>query len=148
MQPDLAEDTFFLHRKKIYFPEGLPAFETVQDYILIANEAEAPFIWLQSVTHKSLAFITIDPFLINQDYLPDLAEDDVSLLKIEDEEDVFILSIVNMKNSPDQGITANLVSPIVINWKKQLGKQVILQNHQKYSVRFRIEQQPAESKTS
>lgn len=124
--------------KELHFPQGLPAFETFKEFFIVSNEKEAPFLWLQSKKQASLAFVTIDPFLVLADYLPDISDDDVSLLKIENEEDVLILSIVNIANQSSQEITANLLSPVVINWKRQLGKQVILQNHQKYSVRTKI----------
>ncbi len=128
------------HQKSIFFAEGLPAFETHNHFLLIWNEEEAPFIWLQSQSSAQLAFITIDPFLINSDYLPDIPDEDVEALKIADQKDVFILSIVNIRNNPKLVVTANLLSPIVINWKEQLGKQVILNNHQLYSVRHPIPQ--------
>jgi flagellar assembly factor FliW len=123
----------------ITFAEGLPAFEMVKEFRLVSNEEEAPFIWLQAAHTPNLSFITIDPFLVYPEYRPDISDNDVKLLQIEDEEDALILSIVNIHKDNKQGITANLVSPIVINWKKHLGKQVILQNHLNYSVKYRID---------
>jgi flagellar assembly factor FliW len=126
------------HEKNIHFPEGLPAFETVHDFLLIWKEEEAPFLWLQAEDQPQLAFITIDPFLVCPDYTPDVSDEDVDFLKIENQEDAVILSIVNVRNNPDFLITANLLSPLIINWKEKIGKQVILRNNQKYSVRFEI----------
>ena len=123
----------------IHFPEGLPAFENVKDFVIISNEEEAPFLWLQAVAVPNLAFITIDPFLICPEYLPDICDDDVDALKIETEEDVIILSIVNIRNNAENGVTANLVGPVVINWREKLGKQVILRNHLSYSVKYIID---------
>ncbi len=141
MTPEVTNNQFVLQHQIITMPIGLPAFETVNDYMMIANEEEEPFIWLQSTENKSLAFITIDPFLICPSYLPDIPNDDISFLEIEKEEDAFILSIVNI-NNPDIGtITANLVSPLVINWKTCRAKQAILQNHHLYSVRHIIDPQ-------
>lgn len=127
------------HHKSIHFPDGLPAFESAKEFVIISNEEEAPFLWLQAVSTPNLAFVTIDPFLVFPEYRPDIGDDDVSALQIENEEDVLILGIVNISSDPEEGITANLVGPVVINWRKRLGKQVILQNHQKYSVRYRID---------
>ena len=78
-----AEEPFLLQRKVISFPWGLPAFEDVHDYVLIANEDEAPFIWLQAVTDETLAFITVDPFLVLPNYLPDIPDDEAESLEIE-----------------------------------------------------------------
>lgn len=134
------ENTILQHKKNIHFPEGLPAFEQVKEFVILANEEEAPFMWLQAVNVPNLAFILVDPFLINPDYRPDICDADVKRLELDDPSDAFVLAIVNIRNNDDQGITVNLVGPIVINWRKQIGKQVIIQNHLKYSVRHKIDQ--------
>ncbi|MDF2549559.1 MAG: flagellar assembly protein FliW [Chlamydiales bacterium] len=135
---NLIEGMPLQHTKSIHFPNGLPAFEFAKEFVLLTNEEEEPFLWLQSVILPNLAFVTIDPFLIYPDYKADISDDDVSFLKLEKEEDAFLLAIVNVRNNEDEGITANLVSPIVINNRSKIGKQVILQNHLRYSVRYRI----------
>ncbi len=127
------------HSKNIHFPDGLPAFEEVKDFLLIANEEEAPFMWLQAAAVPNLAFVVVDPFVIHPDYQPDIPDMEVRALGIENEEDVFIVSIVNIRQNEEQGITANLVGPIVMNWASMVGKQVILNNHLDYSVKHRIE---------
>lgn len=126
--------------KAIHFPEGLPGFERVHDFVLINNEEEAPFLWLQSTNIPNLAFIAVDPFLVLPNYRPDIGDADVAFLDIEKEEDVLMLSIVNISSDPNEGTTANLVGPIIINWENKRGKQVILQNHQEFSVKYRIDQ--------
>jgi flagellar assembly factor FliW len=127
-------------KKAIFFPDGLPAFETIHEFEIISNSEEAPFLWLQAINNPNLAFITIDPFIVHPKYRPDISDADVKALKIENEEDVLIMSIVNIHSTQDQGITANLVSPVVINHAEGLGKQVILKNHLKYKVKHRIDQ--------
>ncbi|MCH1429959.1 MAG: flagellar assembly protein FliW [Chlamydiales bacterium] len=124
--------------KIVHFPEGLPAFEEVKDFVLINNKEEAPFLWLQAVTMPELAFVAIDPFLICPDYRPEISEADLKQLKVSKKEDVLILSIVNMKDKVSKGITTNLVGVILINWKEKIGKQVIIKNHQSYSIKFAI----------
>jgi len=126
--------------KIIHFSAGLPGFENVRDFCVISNEEEAPFLWLQSTTVPNLAFITVDPFLIFPEYRPNIGDEDVESLHIEREEDVLMLSIVNISQDPEEGTTANLVGPIVINWSTKIGKQIILQNHQDFSVKYRIDQ--------
>ena len=76
--------------------------------------------------------------LVEEQYLPDVPDEDVALLKVEKEEDIFLLSVVNIKNDPELEITTNLLSPIVVSWKEGLGKQVILRNHYLYSVKHAI----------
>ena len=130
-------------QRQIHFPQGLPAFEQVKDFMIITNEEEAPFLWLQAANIPNLAFITIDPFLVMPSYRPDICDADVEALEIENPEDTFILGIVTIHKEPN-GITCNLVSPVVINWKKQLGKQVILNNHKDYAVQYRIDNLPTD----
>ena len=141
VQTNITENTIFHNNKKIFFPEGIPAFESVSEFTLVANEEEAPFLWLQAALMPNLAFITIDPFLIYPDYRPDICDEDVQILQLSSEEEAFVLSVVTIHNTPPITITTNLVSPIIINWKKSLGKQVILKNHIDYSVKHRIDDQ-------
>lgn len=129
-----------LHKRSLHFPDGLPAFEAIKAFTLIANEEEEPFLWLQATDRPALAFVCIDPFLVYPEYRPDICDDDVNALEITTEEEAFLLSIVNIHNPNGQGVTANLVSPVVINWEKGIGKQVILQNHRNFSVKYRIDQ--------
>ena len=95
---------------------------------------------VEAVKEKGLAFVTIDPFLIYPDYQADLSDADVEVLQLRSAEEAFLLSVVNIRHNTGEGITANLVSPIVINHVKLIAKQVILKNHTDYSVRFRIDQ--------
>lgn len=142
MQPATSKETEIkkqMTQKVISFSEGIPAFEYVKEFVIISNEEEAPFLWLQAVSTSNLAFLTIDPFLVLSSYRPDISEADVEQLKIESPEDVMLLSIVNLRHNADGVVTANLVSPIVINWREKIGKQVILKNHLEYSVRHVIE---------
>ena len=141
MQPLVAnveQETVLQKREKICFSEGLPAFENIREFVLVANSDEAPFLWLQAVNDPNLAFITIDPFLVFPAYRPDIPAEDVEELKITSPDDVFITCIVNIKHATTQGATANLVSPVVINWKEGIGKQIILANYQHYLVKFKI----------
>lgn len=123
------------HKNTIHFPKGLPAFENSKDFVLIAQEEEAPFMWLQALDTPNLAFIVADPFTLYSDYSPDVLEEDCETLGIQKPEDAFLVCIVNVRQNETQGITTNLVSPIVINWKTRTAHQVILRNHLDYSVK-------------
>lgn len=131
------ERIVFDKEKQFFFPEGVPGFRSVRNFVIAANEQETPFIWLQGVTPRSFAFITIDPFLIESNYVPEIEERDLNQLEISDPEETFILSVVTIH--PEQKkMTANLVSPILINRKKRKGKQIILKNHRDYSIYYKI----------
>lgn len=112
--------------KVIAFPEGLPGFEEEKEFVIINNEDEEnPFCWLQSVKNPDLAFVIVDPFFVFSDYSVDLSKTVQEKLKIKDEKDVAVYSIVVVPEDLKK-MTANLLGPIVINVRERLGKQVIL----------------------
>ncbi|WP_312668487.1 flagellar assembly protein FliW [Tissierella praeacuta] len=129
--------------KIIYFQEGIPAFEEEKEFVLILNEdKESPFHSLQSVNKEELSFIVVNPFEIFDDYdilLPDIA---INKLKIEKEEDLNIYTIVVIPEDIKK-MTTNLAGPIVINRKKMLGKQVILDD-ERYTTKHFIFNQDSE----
>lgn len=112
--------------KVIYFQEGIPAFEDEKEFVVILNEdKENPFHWLQSVKNPDLSFVILNPFEIFGDYDVLLPETAIKKLNIEKEEDVTIYSMVVIPEDMVK-MTTNLLGPIVVNTKKMLGKQVIL----------------------
>ncbi|WP_313757467.1 flagellar assembly protein FliW [Tissierella sp.] len=129
--------------KIIYFQEGIPAFEEEKEFVLILNEdKENPFHSLQSVNKEELSFIVINPFEIFNDYdilLPDIA---INKLEIKKEEDLNIYTIVVIPEDIKK-MTTNLLGPIVINRKKMLGKQVILDD-ERYTTKHFIFNQDSE----
>ena len=72
--------------KIINFEEGIPAFEEEKEFIIILNEdKENPFHWLQSINNQDLSFIVINPFEIFSDYDILLPQTAINKLKIERE---------------------------------------------------------------
>lgn len=110
------------------FPEGIPGFEDSKRYIIINNpDEENPFDWLQSVDNGDLAFVIINPFFIKPDYDIVIPQSALEKLKIKDESDVALYSIVVVSEKIED-MTVNLTGPIVINIKEKLAKQVILED--------------------
>lgn len=126
----------------INFPEGILGFEEEKQFVIINNEDEYnPFHWLQSVQNPELAFVIINPFFVFPNYdiiLPKSAQDK---LKIEDEKDVAIYSIVVVPEDMEK-MTTNLSGPIVINAEKKLGKQVILDDDRYTTKHYVFQQNP------
>ncbi|MDR7856920.1 flagellar assembly protein FliW [Tissierella sp.] len=112
--------------KIIKFQEGIPGFEEEKEFIIVLNEDEEnPFHFLQSVKNLDLSFVILNPFEIFSDYdilLPEIA---TNKLMIEKQEEVAIYSMVVVPEDMTK-MTTNLLGPIVINTRKRLGKQVIL----------------------
>jgi len=101
------------------------------------NKVEASeqscFVWLQSLELANLAFLLIDPFSFYPEYEFNLSEKDVIELEIENASDILVLTTVSLPKGAPQNMTSNLLAPIIINSKKQIGKQVIL-NENNYSI--------------
>ena len=113
-------------------PMGLLGFERMKDYLLVANAAEEPFQWLQVKDNAALAFVVIDPFLVQPDYQPDIPQADVEFLGLADPHDALLVNIVTVY-SPTRA-TVNLKGPVIFNRRTMVGKQVVLANANAYSI--------------
>ncbi len=111
--------------RAIMMKAGILGFEHLKRYVLLVQDEEILFWWFQSVDDGSVAFVVINSFVIKPDYKPIIQDNDVELLEIESPEDVILMSIVTIRSDPFR-VTANLRAPIVINLKKRLAKQIIL----------------------
>ncbi|WP_339325245.1 flagellar assembly protein FliW [Paenibacillus sp. FSL W8-0194] len=105
-----------------HFPKGIPGFEEEKRFVLISNQEE-PFQYLQSLQEKYLSFLIADPFLFYPDYEFELPDPDSKELKIEDE--MLIRCMITLRD-PVETSTMNLLAPLVLNPKLQLGKQIVL----------------------
>lgn len=111
------------------FERGIPGFEEYKEYALIpADASEAtPFFFLQSVEEEEVSFFLVDPFTFFGDYDVKLGDQQVERLALEDPADAIVLTTITAA-SDLKDATTNLKAPIVINNKKRLGMQVVLDN--------------------
>lgn len=120
----------------ITFFDSIPGFNDKKHFIFLCSREKGPFIVMQSVDEENLAFITINPWEVLKDYefkINDLVK---KRLKIESPKEILVLVICNIRGRLES-MTVNLAAPIVINYKKRLGKQVILDNSN-YQVRHPV----------
>jgi len=120
----------------ISFKAGIPGFENLEDFVLLPLADESPFIIMQSVSDPDVAFVTVEPGNLIQDYEFEISDKAEKELKIESISNLLILNIITLKNQIKDS-TANLSAPIVINLEEKLGKQIILDD-QRYQVRFKV----------
>lgn len=111
----------------ITFLDSIPGFNDIRRFIFLYSKENWPFIIMQSVENENLAFITINPWEVLDDYEFEISDLVKNKLEIESSEDILVLAICNLREK-FKNMTANLVAPVVINFKKRLGKQVILDN--------------------
>ena len=121
----------------ITFENGLPGFQQYTKYILLGLDADLPLALLQSTEDEQVGFVVGYPFAFKSDYIFDLSEDDKEQLLLEKESDVATYTVITLKeNFADS--TINLLAPIIINTKQKLGKQIVLQDSEKYPLRYQI----------
>ncbi|ULL19454.1 flagellar assembly protein FliW [Paenibacillus sp. H1-7] len=111
----------------ITFPQGLPGFEELQQYVIVQSSEEEPFAFLQSISNKELSFVITNPFLFFSDYEFQLSEGVQEELGINNEQEVAVWTIVTVSTNVEN-ITTNLLAPVVVNVKKRVGRQIILHN--------------------
>ena len=137
-------DTKFLgeitieEKEIIQFPNGLPGFEKITEFVILPLEKDSPFAILQSIKQQEIGFVIALPFVFKQDYAFDVMEEDKEELKLESPEDLITYSIVTLKE-PFNNSTLNLQAPVLINHKQKIAKQLVLQDASKYPLRFPIE---------
>jgi len=107
-----------------HFPDGLPAFEYVHEFVLLCPPDIMPFFIMQALEPKDLTFVCIDPFLVCPGYSPVISEADVKALNLVRREEVFLFSVVTVRKNMGE-ITANLQAPVVINIQTGIGRQIL-----------------------
>lgn len=113
------------------FPNGLLGFEDVQEFAVVAADGEGAYSWLQSIDHAHLSFLAVVPRFFFDDYAPEIPDADAAELGITSDTHTQLLALVTIS---DEGITANLLGPIVVNVRTRTARQIVL-SEQKYSVR-------------
>jgi flagellar assembly factor FliW len=113
---------------------GILGFEHLKKYALHIRDDNNPFWWLQSLEDGAIAFVVINPYYAKADYELMISDNDVKLLEIEGVEDVVLLAILTIRQNPFS-VSMNLRAPIVINAKKKIAKQIVLEDAQ-YPVQY------------
>ncbi|MCL1958628.1 MAG: flagellar assembly protein FliW [Spirochaetes bacterium] len=111
-------------KQKVSIPQGLFGFEEYVEYVLLDSE-NPPFLWLQSVDEKEIAFVLINPFLFRKDYEANITNEELAEIGIKSSDNALVFVIVTI---PQDGgpMTANLQGPLIINKENMTGMQAIL----------------------
>jgi len=119
-------DVDISEHRPISFPLGLPGFPDQKRFVLMEHKPGSPFMWLQSADSPNLAFVVMDPFLIQSNYLQDLPPRDREMVLGKTDTPPLVLTIVNIPHGAPREMTVNLLGPLVIDAEARTGKQVIL----------------------
>jgi len=118
-----------------HFPDGLYGFEGAGDYALITKEDEdVTLMWLQSTQSTAPCFVVFDPFNVAEGYAPKVENSDLRHLEAKDESELSFFVIAVVPDDISQ-ISVNLKSPVVVNKKTRVARQVILAN-QDYPIKY------------
>ncbi|MBR0257647.1 MAG: flagellar assembly protein FliW [Synergistaceae bacterium] len=117
----------------LFFPRGIPAFETNHSWILVGNDDSA-VKWLQSLDDGELALPVTSPDAIQPDYNARIPDDELTLIGGKNLTDLALLIVVSIPEAAPWNMTANLRAPIVINIKTRKAVQVIALNEE-YPIR-------------
>lgn len=111
--------------KLIEFPQGLPGFEDLHNFIILEVAQTKPIYWLQSTESKYIALPVILTFEILDDYYIDIRDNELDELYVQSQNDLLIMNVVVIPEAIEK-MTVNLAAPIVINAVKGIGKQIIV----------------------
>jgi flagellar assembly factor FliW len=117
---------------RIRLPLGLLGFEQFNNFSLVTNPQEEPFLRLQALDEPHLAFLAMSPLGVILGYEPKIPDADADFLELRRSMDQLIFNLVSLRG--DGRATINLKGPIVLNRLTLVAKQVILVNASSYSV--------------
>ena len=126
----------------IFFPFGIYGFEDYHRFVLIHDEEDEGgiFMWLQSVDTEDLCFIVIEPETIDTDYSPKFPNDILKKVCTESENDIRYI-VMSVIRSDIKKSTVNMLSPIVLNPKKNVALQVVLDPSEPQNSKYKTKQE-------
>jgi flagellar assembly factor FliW len=130
---------------------GILGFDEYIRFILVEQEGQEPFKWLQSLEKPELAFLIIDPLCIKKDYTVEINPVDLVALKAKNIHDIKILVLVSIPNNQPSLMSANLQAPIAINKREMKAAQLVLSESgydTSHSIIHELEQRHTEAKAS
>src|SRR6056297_557491 len=129
----------------VLFKQGLPGFELLRKFAVIALTDTKPIQWLVSLEDKEVSLPVIDPWLVRYDYQLDIPKNICNYLSITNEEKIFILTVVRIPGSKPEAMTINLAAPIIINLDNNQALQYIPEKSE-YTIRHFLKEELERSK--
>ena len=118
------------------FDEGIPGFPKDHRFVLLGEEEDSPFCYLQSIDNAELAFVLVNPLDLEPTYEPKVPQEQLEGLGELKDGSLLVYAIVVVPEDVTQ-MTANLKAPVVIHVHTKKGKQMITENDE-YPIRYKI----------
>jgi flagellar assembly factor FliW len=112
----------------VNLPLGMVGFPNLKRYILFPHKTGSAFFWLQSLERPDLAFVLINPLMVEANYQITLSGSDRKLLDIKDPNQIQVWAVVTIPHGAPDSMTANLKAPVVLNLENRLMAQIILES--------------------
>ncbi len=118
------------------FPHGLPGFNDEKEFAFIPYQADSPFAFLQSMINPDLTLMVVEPFTFFPDYKFEIDDQTLGEFGLADDNPPQVFNVVRI---PEQlaEMTANLLAPVLINWRDRRAGQIVLEKTG-YTVRHRL----------
>ncbi len=129
------KDIEVLEENIITFKNGIPGFSELKKFILIEDENNKIFTWLQSIEDGDISIALLDMKNIMTEYDPKIKKEMIEELG-EIKNNLLVYNVVVIPENIED-IRVNLVAPIVINLSTNKGVQVIVENKE-YKVKHYI----------
>ena len=111
----------------LQFPEGLPGFESLREFVLRQEADLLPVVFLVSLSEPQVSLPVILARHLRPDYQLCLSEEDRRTLNVTEDAapgaNLLCLAVLNLGDGARP--CANLLAPIVINTANSKAKQVI-----------------------
>lgn len=113
----------------IQFPCGIYGFENLKRFVILNedNSDDSSILWFQAVDDAFPCLVTLNPADFYKDFMPKLSSDDMKFFNTSDSGTLSYLSFA-VVNSDITKTAINVKSPIALDMKNKIGKQVILEN--------------------
>jgi len=108
----------------LFFPKGMLGFPECRRFALLRGEREGLF-WLQSMEYATLAFLLVDPFVVERGYSFDVPPAQLLELGANDPSDIGLLAVVTLPANRSDMPTVNLQGPLIINFRTRRAKQLV-----------------------
>lgn len=116
--------------KIINFPSGILGFDNYKEFTILYDneEGERPDIsWLQSIDEPSLAIPIMSPFLVMEEYNPEVEDELLKPLGDMKPDNMIVLVSVTVPSDVTK-LSANMKAPFIINAETKKGIQIIVEN--------------------
>ncbi len=120
----------------IMFPGGLPGLEKLSQYAIVRCDQTDPIQWLQSIEDADISIPIVNPFVLKPDYEIVVDDEELDLIETHEEEDLVVLNIMVLPEELTK-MTINLMAPLLINMKKMIGVQIMM-DHKAYSLQHPV----------